>query len=120
LTLRRNAILFTLLALCLATSSRGWAQDPPQTIEVHAHRFAFEPAEITVKAGQPVHLHLVTDDVPHSLQIKGLGVSQEVSKSHPADVSFTPAKAGDYQGKCGRFCGSGHGRMTFVVHVTAN
>ncbi|MGC1296586.1 MAG: cupredoxin domain-containing protein [Alloacidobacterium sp.] len=94
------------------------SQEAGGTIEVQAKRFSFEPAEITVKKGQTVKLHLVSDDVPHSLLIKDLGVNQEVSKDHPADVTFTPDKVGDFQGKCGRFCGSGHGSMHFTVHVT--
>ena len=118
--MRTPAILLTLLTLCLLTSSRVQADQPPRTIEVHAQRFAFQPAEITVKAGEPVHLRLFSDDVPHSLLIKGLGINQEVTKSHPVDVSFTPTQAGDFQGRCGRFCGGGHGRMTFVVHVSAH
>jgi cytochrome c oxidase subunit 2 len=96
------------------------AQDAGPTIEVHAHRFSFEPAEITVKQGEAVKLHLTSDDVPHSLVIKDLGVNQEVSKGHPADVTFTAKTAGDFHGKCGRFCGSGHGSMVFTVHVTPN
>lgn len=96
------------------------AQEAGNTIEIHAHRFSFEPAEITVKQGQTVTLHLISDDVPHSLLIKELGVNQEVSKGHPADVTFTPKDVGDFHGKCGRFCGSGHGSMVFVVHVKAD
>jgi len=96
------------------------AQEAGPTIEVHAHRFSFEPAEITVKQGQTVTLHLISDDVPHSLLIPDLGVNQQVSKGHPADVTFTAKNAGDFHGKCGRFCGSGHGSMVFTVHVKAN
>lgn len=93
------------------------AQEAGETIEVHAKRFKFVPDEITVKQGEAVKLHLVSDDVPHSLVIKDLGVNQEVSKGHPADVTFTANSAGDFHGKCGRFCGSGHGSMVFTVHV---
>src|ERR1700741_2659029 len=79
------------------------AQEAGSTIEIHARRFSFDPAEITVKQGQTVTLHLISDDVPHSLLIKDLGVNQEVSKGHPADVTFTPNNVGDFKGKCGRF-----------------
>jgi len=112
----RFAVLLVLGTLA-HPSSRLWAQEAGQTIEVHAKRFSFEPAEITVKKGETVKLHLVSDDVPHSLLIKDLGVNQQVSKGHPADVTFTADKVGDFQGKCGRFCGSGHGSMIFTVHV---
>jgi cytochrome c oxidase subunit II len=95
--------------------STVWGQE--DTIEVHAKRFSFVPAEITVKKGETVKIHLVSDDVPHSLLIKDLGINQQVSKGSPADVTFTANNVGDFQGKCGRFCGSGHGSMLFTVHV---
>ena len=114
----RLAVVLILGAL-VQLPSRLLAQEG-QTIEVHAKRFSFEPAEITVKEGETVKIHLVSDDVPHSLLIKDLGVNQEVSKGHPADVTFTANKVGDFQGKCGRFCGSGHGSMLFTVHVKPN
>jgi cytochrome c oxidase subunit II len=94
------------------------AHGDQRTIEVHAKRFAFSPAEITVKRGDTVTLTLISDDVPHSLLIEGLGVNAAMVKGHPSEVKITPGKAGDFSGRCGRFCGSGHGQMNFVVHVT--
>ncbi|HLH35876.1 MAG TPA: cupredoxin domain-containing protein [Alloacidobacterium sp.] len=111
------AALIMLGVLPSVTSSLR-AQEAGRTIEIHAKRFSFEPAEITVKKGETVTLHLISDDVPHSLLIKDLGINQEVRKNHPADVTFTADKVGDFHGRCGRFCGSGHGAMVFIVHVT--
>lgn len=113
-----NLAMLFLAGIFTLLPSASPAQDPSRTIEIHAKRFSFEPAEITVKQGETVKLHLISEDVPHSLLIKDLGVNQAISKDHPADVTFTAANAGDFHGKCGRFCGSGHGSMTFVVHVT--
>jgi cytochrome c oxidase subunit 2 len=93
------------------------AQEPARTIEIHAKRYNFTPSEITLKPGETVTLHLVSEDVAHSLLIPELKVNQEVSKGHPVDVKVTPNSTGDFRGKCGRFCGSGHGSMTFTVHV---
>lgn len=97
-----------------------YSQQGDAPIEIHAKRFSFIPAEITVTKGETVKLHLISDDVPHSLVIKDLGVNQEVSKGHPADVTFTADNVGDFHGQCGRFCGSGHGSMVFTVHVKPN
>jgi cytochrome c oxidase subunit 2 len=94
------------------------AQSDKRVIEVHAKRFAFTPAEITLKTGESVTLSLISDDVPHSLLIEGLGVNTAVSKGHPSQITITPDKTGDFAGRCGRFCGVGHGSMRFVVHVT--
>lgn len=93
------------------------AEGTTRTIEVHARRFAFQPAEITVKAGETVKLELDSDDVPHDLVVRSLGIDQTIKKGHPAEVTFTASTPGDFHGECGRFCGSGHGAMLFTVHV---
>jgi cytochrome c oxidase subunit 2 len=110
--------LFTLAVMLIFYSWTAAGQQPDRTIEIHAHRFAFSPAEITVRKGETVQLKLISDDVPHSLLIKDLGVNQPITKDRPAVILLTPRQAGDFHGQCGRFCGSGHGQMMFEVHVT--
>jgi cytochrome c oxidase subunit 2 len=95
----------------------GSAQAAGQTIEIHARRYDFSPAEITLKKGETTTIKLFSDDVTHSLVVKELGINKEVSKGHPEEVTVTPDKTGDFRGKCGRFCGSGHGSMALTVHV---
>jgi cytochrome c oxidase subunit II len=95
-------------------------QEPSHVIEVHAHRFAFEPESIAVHRGETIRLRLISDDVPHSLLVRGLGINESASKSHPGEIVFTASQTGDFAGSCGRFCGSGHGRMVFTVHVTGD
>jgi len=114
---------YTLLALLMLGAiahppSRSFAQQPARSIEIHARRFQFEPSEITLKKGEPVTLRLISDDVPHSLVVRDLKINQEIKKDHPAEITVTPESAGDYRGQCGRFCGSGHGKMKFTIHVT--
>jgi cytochrome c oxidase subunit 2 len=118
--LTQQIVTFTALYLFASNCSGSLALDSSRTIEVHAHRFGFAPSEITVKKGETIRLTLVSDDVPHSLLLKDLGINQAVEKSHPSEVVFTAKQTGDFQGRCGRFCGNGHGRMTFMVHVTGN
>jgi cytochrome c oxidase subunit II len=108
-------IALTSFALILSAPS---ARAQQRTIEIHAHRFEFVPSEITVKKGETVTLSLISDDVTHSLFIEALGINATIAKGHPAQVQITPQQAGDFNGRCGRFCGSGHGKMTFVLHVT--
>jgi cytochrome c oxidase subunit 2 len=112
-------VLPALIMTCLLTKAGSLiaAEEPTRTIEVHAKRYGFTPSEITVKPGETVTIHLVSDDVTHSLLIPELKINQEVSKGHPVDVKLAPNSTGDFRGKCGRFCGSGHGSMTFTVHV---
>lgn len=110
-----TVIAVALLVIAVLVVPAGGQQ---RTIEIHAKRFAFVPAEITVKKGETVSLSLISDDVPHSMLIEGLGVNAAIAKGHASQVQITPTKVGDFAGRCGKFCGSGHGQMRFVVHVT--
>ncbi len=116
-------VMLAVLCLCaagptiLAPSVR--AQASPQRIEITAEKFSFKPGEITVKAGQPVVLVLKSLDVAHGLHIRDLGVDIKVKAGETGEVTFTPSKTGDFIGHCSVFCGSGHGSMTFTLHVVA-
>ena len=94
------------------------ADDQPQRIEITAKRFSYAPAEITVKKGEPVVLVFHTEDVTHGIKFEELGLKAEIRKDAPAELSFTPDKAGDFVGRCSHFCGMGHGSMTLMLHVT--
>jgi cytochrome c oxidase subunit II len=115
----RRRVLPALLAFTLMTQIPGIsiAQETTNTIEIHAHRFSFAPAEINLKKGETVTLRLISDDVPHSLVVPGLKINAAMVKSHPTDITVTPENTGDFKGQCGKFCGSGHGSMLFTVHV---
>jgi cytochrome c oxidase subunit 2 len=89
----------------------------PHRIEITAKRFAFEPGEITLKKGEPVVLVLKSADVAHGLRIRDLNVAVKVDAGGTAQVQFTPQKTGEFIGHCYVFCGSGHGSMTFKLHV---
>lgn len=105
------------LSLGMLVTSGSKAQESVPTIEIHARRYVFVPSEVTLTTGKPVKLVLISDDVPHSLVVEGLKINKEVTKGHPAEITITPSSAGDFHGECGRFCGSGHGSMLFMVHV---
>jgi len=111
---------YRLWVVCLAlglVSASCLGQSPARRIEIHARRFSFTPAEITLEKGETVTLALTSDDVPHSLLIEGLHINGTMTKGHITEVNVTPEAVGDFKGRCGRFCGSGHGSMLFVVHV---
>jgi cytochrome c oxidase subunit II len=112
----RTLVLFALFPGTLMGPS-AFAENPTRTIEIHAKRYAFEPAEITLTKGETVQIKLISDDVPHSLLISDLGINEAATKSHPAEAILTARDIGDFHGRCGRFCGSGHGHMLFTVHV---
>lgn len=120
--MKRKYMLFALcfgLWLSAVSGAKAWAQSAPQRVEITAKRFEFSPGEITLKKGQPVVLVLKSADVAHGLRIRGLNVDVKVKAGGTAQVEFTPQQVGEFTGHCSVFCGSGHGSMTFKVHVVS-
>jgi cytochrome c oxidase subunit 2 len=119
--MRKRFMLFVLLVgivTAVVFSTRAIrAQDAPRRIEITAKRFTFDPAEITVKKGQPVVLVIKSLDVAHGLRFRDLNLELKVPKAGTAELRFTPDKTGDSVGHCAVFCGAGHGRMTLTLHV---
>jgi cytochrome c oxidase subunit II len=89
----------------------------PRRIEIIAKRFTYEPDAITLKEGETVLLVLKSTDVTHGLRIRELKLDLLVVPGKPAEVLFTPRKAGDFVGHCTVFCGRGHGQMKITFHV---
>jgi cytochrome c oxidase subunit II len=113
----RKLLFACLLVAPLVCARPARAADEPRRIEIIAHRFAFDPGEITLKKGEPVILVLKSADVAHGLRFRELNVDVKVGAGGTAEVSFTPQKTGDFTGHCSVFCGSGHGSMTVKLHV---
>jgi cytochrome c oxidase subunit II len=114
----KSLVVGCLVMGSLALSGFAPAPEAPQRLEISVKRFAFAPAEITLKKGEPVVLVLTTEDVTHGLKFKELNLNTKVEKGKPSELAFTPDKVGDFVGHCSVFCGSGHGSMTLTLHVT--
>lgn len=93
------------------------AAAPARTIMIHAKQYEFVPDEITLQRDQTVKLELTSDDVEHSLVVPDLGIDGKMTKGQVTDVIVTPTKVGDFRGRCGIYCGIGHRKMHFTVHV---
>ncbi len=72
-----------------------------------------------MKKGEAVDLVLTSADVAHGLRIRELKIELNASKAKTAQTTFTPQKTGTFTGHCSVFCGSGHGVMTFTIHVVS-
>jgi len=107
--------VLALAALCCVPSVG--ADSAVRTITVHAMRYEFDPAEITVRKGQTVQLIFTADDIAHGISIPGLGVEADLPKHKSESLMIKPAAAGDFEGECSRYCGTRHSDMTFLVHV---
>jgi cytochrome c oxidase subunit 2 len=110
-----TSFLIIVSAASLTRTAEGKVE--VRKIEIHAKRFAFVPAEITLQKGQPTTVELISDDVPHSLRVRDLNLSLRTATGKPAETVVTAEQTGDFRGTCGVFCGSGHGKMALVVHV---
>jgi cytochrome c oxidase subunit II len=110
-------LVLLLVLLLSATAMSAGPSAAPRRIEVTAHRFSYEPSEITLQKGEPVVIVLHSTDVTHGLKIPDLGVLSEVKKGQDAEIALTPTTVGRFQGKCAHFCGKGHGSMIFEVNV---
>jgi cytochrome c oxidase subunit II len=95
----------------------AFADPSVPVIVIHAKRYAFAPSQITLQAGRTVRLVFVSDDVPHSIAIPGLHIELPIVRNPKSQVVITPTETGDFAGECARYCGVGHDKMTFVVHV---
>ncbi len=117
LLLRIVLALVAGLVWWLANRHAHASAPPVRTIRIHARKFEFIPAEITLIQGEQVRLMFISDDVTHALAIEGLAMHAELVKGHPVVVLFTPPAPGDFPGKCTKFCGAGHRDMHLVIHV---
>ena len=101
----------------LGLQMSGMPPAEPRRVEISAKRFSFDPGTVTLKKGEPVLLVLKSNDVPHGIRVRELGLELKAPKGGSAEVRFTPDKAGDFIGHCYVFCGAGHGSMTITFHV---
>ena len=85
----RTILVGSLAMGSLALSGFSPAPDGPRRIEVSAKKFAYTPAEITVKKGEPVVLVLTTEDVAHGLKFKELNLNTKFEKGKSSELAFT-------------------------------
>jgi cytochrome c oxidase subunit 2 len=114
---RRRCVL---VAALLSAGLRGTvlAQPSPRVVKVSARRFAFTPAEIALRKGEPVTFELTTEDVFMGMNIPDFGVRSDIVPGRAMQLSFTPDKAGTFTFLCDVFCGDGHEGMSGRLVVT--
>ena len=93
--------LLAVAALLLSVAAAG-AAEPPQEIAIRGH--VFTPAELHVKAGQPITLHIRNEDATaEEFESGALKIEKVVAGHGEATVRIRPLKPGRY-----RFVGEYH------------
>jgi cytochrome c oxidase subunit 2 len=106
----------TALSIIMAAPNPSHAASP-KVIPITARRFGFTPNRIVIKRGEPVKLHLVSEDVTHGFFMRGLKLDEVIEPGTPTDVVINPAEAGTFTTICDHFCGAGHGNMNMTIVV---
>jgi cytochrome c oxidase subunit 2 len=83
----------------------------PVRIDITARKYKFEPAEIRVKHGSVVELHITSRDVQHGFDIPELGIKEPIPKGGTAVFRFRADRRGEFRIACSIVCGPGHDDM---------
>ncbi len=120
----RILIITVILATCALDGPAGArasaSQAPePRVIDITARRYAFDPAEVEVMAGETVRFVVKSGDGLHGFSIPKLKIKKEVPRGETVTIDFTAKAAGEYPILCSEFCGDGHEDMKGMLIVKA-
>lgn len=102
----------------LLSACGGSETGAPQEIEMDASEFKFDPATITVKAGQPVRVTVTnTGTLEHTFTITDLGVDEPTPIGQTVTFEFTPTESGTFELVC---TVPGHKEAGMVGSVVVN
>jgi len=90
----------------------------PKIFKISVKRFEYNPAEITLKKGVPVVLHLTTEDRSYEFNVPSMKLRADIMPGKVTELKVTPRKLGDFYFFCDIDCGSGHERMNGKIKVT--
>ena len=114
-TVLRGALAVAGAALVRAGLAQVTAE--PRIIKITAHRFAYEPNEIPLKAGERVVVEINSLDFVHGMNIPDLNKRLDLVPGRITRLELQPKAPGVIDFVCDNFCGEGHEEMhgRFVV-----
>jgi cytochrome c oxidase subunit II len=116
----RRQVLKGALAAAGATALRAasaQAEGEPRVIQMTARRFAYEPNEIALKAGERVVIAIRSLDFMHGMNLPDLGMRLDLAPGQVTRLNLHPKVPGVIDFVCDNFCGDGHEQMhgRFVI-----
>ncbi len=116
-----SRILITVAVLgAVGTPLFLWARTPLIHAKV-AEDGGWSPDIIHANAGEPLTLHLTSDDVVHGFAVGQMDMqSVDVLPGKVTDVTLTFDKPGIYTFYCTRWCGLNHWRMRGAIEVNGS
>ena len=114
------AILFVVVGLITVGVLIAWrAHQEGLTLHARmAEQGGWEPAAITARVGEPLHLRLTSDDVTHSFAVGQMDLQPvDVYPGEVTEVTLTFSRPGKYTYYCTRWCGPNHWRMRGTIEV---
>jgi len=116
---RRHILQGALAAVGAAALRAAFAQAEGErrVIEMTARRFAYEPSEIALKAGERVVIAIRALDFMHGMNLPDLGMRLDLVPGSVTRLNLHPKVPGVIDFVCDNFCGDGHEEMhgRFVV-----
>src|SRR5215208_3797956 len=95
-----------------------WQRTPLIHVSM-AEEGGWSPNTLKAQVGEPLTLHLTSDDVMHGFAVGQMDMEPvDVAPGKVTDVTLTFDKAGAYTFFCTRWCGLNHWRMRGTIEVS--
>ncbi len=123
--MKRTELLARIILLGMVAGVVGvplylWTRTPLIHARV-AESGGWSPDVLYAMAGQPLHLHLTSDDVTHGFAVGQMDMpSVDVEPGKVTDLTLTFDRPGTYTFYCTRWCGVNHWRMRGTIEVGAS
>jgi cytochrome c oxidase subunit 2 len=119
----RLLVFFLIVGVPTVALAARWG-NRSGVVEVHAampEQGGWLPDTITARAGEPLHLRLISDDVVHGFAIGHSDITPvDVLPGKPVDLTLAFDQPGTYTFYCTRWCGPNHWRMRGTITVEGN
>jgi cytochrome c oxidase subunit 2 len=118
MAITRRGLLVAGATLLAGAGAGVLAQGSERVVKVSARKFAFTPAQIDLKKGEPVTIELSTQDVFMGFNVPDLKVRSDIVPGKVMQLRLIPDRAGTFPFLCDIFCGDGHETMSGKIVVT--